>query len=303
LKKLTIVVNCTDRKSQVAAPYLRLGSVPSGDLDMRFKIWRRRIEDASATRRLVDLYQGEAWQQARGLAEDAGDYGFGVTLLVASAGLGLRDAYTFAPAYGATFAGGQPDSVGSGQIQTRDWWKRLSTFKASQKLSETVDKRLLLVLSESYARAMDDDLIALAARGGDLLLIGGARTIPGLPRLAADRSLRRQLGGTASSLTLRMARAWLSRRSHPALHNVEDRAAWEKWARLVSHTELYDRSPMTDPQLSALIRKLKAADPTLSATRALRRVRDAGIACEQKRFGQLFREAVSPSCVRTMKNF
>jgi hypothetical protein len=52
---------------------------------------------------------------------------------------------------------------------------------------------------------------------------------------------------------------------------------------------------MTDEQLSRLIRRLKGADPDLSATRALRQVRDAGIACEQKRFGQLFREVVGAS--------
>jgi hypothetical protein len=52
---------------------------------------------------------------------------------------------------------------------------------------------------------------------------------------------------------------------------------------------------MTDAQLSRLIRKLKSADPGLSATRALRQVRDAGIACEQKRFGQLFSEAMGSS--------
>jgi hypothetical protein len=52
---------------------------------------------------------------------------------------------------------------------------------------------------------------------------------------------------------------------------------------------------MTDAQLSRLIRKLKSAHPGLAATRALRQVRDAGIACEQKRFGHLFREAVDSS--------
>jgi hypothetical protein len=261
---------------------------------MRVKLWRRRVEGAPASLRLVDLYQGQAWQQARGLAHDAANSGFHVTLLVASAGLGLRDANTLAPAYAATFAGGHPDSVGSDQTEKREWWARLSACPGNLQLAETVDKRVLLVLSENYARAMDDDLSALAARGGDLLLIGGSRSIAGLPRLAADRSLRRELGGSVSSLTLRMARAWLSRRSHPSLHSVEDEATWHKWAQSVSRIELYDRSPMTDPQLSDLICKLKAAEPALSATRALRRIRDAGIACEQKRFGQLFREAVSP---------
>jgi hypothetical protein len=295
LEKLTVVVNCTDRKSQVPASDLRLRTLPSTDADTRFDVWRGRVERAQAISRLIDLYQGEAWQQVLGLMKDAANTGADVTLLVASAGLGLRDAHTRGPAYSATFTNGHPDSVVSARVGMRDWWKRLSTFDTSHALSETVGKRVLLVLSESYARAMDDDLTGLAARGGDLLLIGGARTIPGLPRLPADRSLRRELGGTTSSLTLRMARAWLSRRSQAALHSIEDEAAWLKWGQSVSHTEHYGRSPMTDAQLSSLIRKLKSEDPELSATRALRQVRDAGIACEQKRFGQLFQQAIALS--------
>lgn len=195
MEKLTIVVNCTDRKSQVPAARLRLRSLPAGDPTSRFKLWQRRVEGAHATAALFDLYQGEAWQQVRGLVSDVAKAGTDVRLLVASAGLGLRDVDTRGPAYSATFSGGHPDSVGSGQAETRDWWRRLSTFKATHRLPETVDRRILLVLSESYARAMEDDLSALAARGGDLLLIGGARNIPGLPRLAADTSLRRELGG------------------------------------------------------------------------------------------------------------
>lgn len=255
-------------------------------------MWRRRVEGAHATTTLFDLYQGEAWQQVRGLVADIANSGIDVRLLVASAGLGLRDASNRAPAYAATFSSGHPDSVGSGQAETRDWWRRLHLFEATHKLPETAGKRVLLILSESYARAMDDELSALTARGGDLLLIGGARNILGLPRLAADTSLRRELGGTRSSLTIRMARAWLSRRSNSALHTVEDVRAWSKWTRSVSYIERYERSPMSDAQLTGLIRKLIAAEQGLSATRALRQVRDAGIACEQRRFGQLFREAI-----------
>ncbi|ORA15618.1 hypothetical protein BST16_09145 [Mycobacterium asiaticum DSM 44297] len=293
--KLTIVVNCTDRKSQVPTPDLRLRSLPPGDLSTRFASWRRRVEAAPGTTKLIDLYQGEAWQQVRKLAGDASDSGFDVKLLVASAGLGLREVDSYGPAYAATFAGGHADSVGSGQVQLGRWWVRLRTLRGARRLCETADDRVLLVLSETYARAMDEDLAALATLGGDVLLVGGARNIAGMPRLAADRALRRELGGTASSLTIRMARAWLARRSCLPLYSVADERAWTRWAQSAAHVEEYRRSPMTDAQLLGLISKLKASDPTLSATRALRRVRDAGIACEQKRFGELFRDTVGSS--------
>ena len=83
-------------------------------------------------------------------------------------------------------------------------------------------------------------------RGGDLLLIGGAKTIHGLPRLPADMGLRRHLGGTASSITLRMARRWLASRRTPNLYSDTNAARWDKWAAPVSELERYDRSPASD---------------------------------------------------------
>jgi hypothetical protein len=238
---------------------------------------------------LNDLYQGEAWQQAKGLATDATDLGFTVKLLVASAGLGLRESTSKVPAYAATFAPGHPDTVATVDADLKDWWKSLKQFDSSLSLPEAADDRVLLVLSDNYARAMDDDLSKLADRGGDILLVGGTRTIEGIPRLPSDGSLRRALGGTVSTVGLRMARQWLAQRSGQKLFCSTDKANWDLWADSVSHKERYDRTPVTDDRVRQIVRKLKTRDPSLSATRALREVRDSGIACEQKRFGQLFR--------------
>jgi hypothetical protein len=238
---------------------------------------------------LNDLYQGEAWQQAKGLATDATELGFTVKLLIASAGLGLRESSSKAPAYAATFAPGHADTVATVDTDLKDWWKSLREFDSSLSLSEAADDSVMLVLSDNYARAMDDDLSELAARGGDILLVGGTRTIEGIPRLPSDGSLRRALGGTVSTVGLRMARRWLAQRSGRELFCSTDKANWDLWADSVSHKERYDRTPVTDDRVRQIVRKLKTRDPSLSATRALRIVRDSGIACEQKRFGQLFR--------------
>jgi hypothetical protein len=287
--KLTIVVNCTDRKSVAPSPNLRISSLPQGDDETRFEVWRQRVADAQPQVKLLDLYQGEAWQQVRGLTSDARTAGYTVQTMVASAGLGLRDVSTRAGAYAATFAGGHADSVASGSERLRDWWRRLGSLESTKSLTGDADDRVLLVLSETYARSMDDDLVRLASRGGDLLLVGGARDITGLPRLPADRSLRANLGGTASSVSIRMARRWLQRRTGTTLHGSNDAQAWSLWAGSVARVERYNRSPMTDTEISGLINQIVTDDPGISASRALRRIRDEGVACEQKRFGGLFR--------------
>ncbi|MFM8857142.1 MAG: hypothetical protein ACKOI2_08060 [Actinomycetota bacterium] len=288
MTKLTIVVNCTERKSHKPSPQLQVRSLPDGNVPDRVRHWQRRVQDAAPASALIDLYQGEAWQQVRGLVGDATRMGFDVRLLVASAGLGLRDANSKAPAYAATFATGHPDTVAPTGSPSQSWWKALTTFEGSGSLTETTDERVLLVLSETYARAMNDELTSLARRGGDLLLVGGSRDTDGLPRIPADMGLRRQLGGTASSITLRMARRWLAKSRGGTLYNTATSRRWLKWADSVSELERYDRTPTDDPTLRELIRHLKAADPSLSATRALRKLRDSGVACEQKRFGRLF---------------
>ncbi len=294
MPKLTIVVNCTDRKSVQPAPNLRVGSLPRGDTQARFEVWRRRVGQAPAQFRLIDLYQGQAWQEVRGLSDDARRAGYSVTTLVASAGLGLRDVSTLASPYAATFTGGHPDSVASSAEENRDWWRRLRDLEFAQSLTDGCGDRVLLVLSETYARSMEHDLIALADRGGDLLLVGGARDIDGLDRIPTNRALRAELGGATSSVGLRMARRWLRCRTSGSLYTPKDVSAWSDWAQSVARSENYHRAPATDAAISQWINKLLADEPGLSATRALRRVRDAGIACEQKRFGRLFHSVVDP---------
>lgn len=290
MQKLTIVVNCTDRKSLIPTPELRVRSLPPGDTADRFSSWRRRIEQSDAKLPLHRLYQGEAWLQAKKLADDAHARGTSVRMLVASAGLGLQDVTRSAPAYAATFATGHADSVTKHPRAMADWWQRLGELPLATSLTEASKESILLVLSENYARAMDADLVGLSARGGDYLLVGGWRTIEGLPRLPADRNLRQALGGTVSSVNLRMARRWMAHRSGPQLFSTGDGNRWDRWARTVRKSEVYERTPMSDDELRTVIRELLLTESNLSATRALRRLRERGFACEQKRFGALFRE-------------
>ncbi|MFV1362545.1 hypothetical protein AAHH97_03630 [Mycolicibacterium elephantis] len=289
MHKLTIVVNCTDRKSVAPAPDLRIQSLPAGNAATRFATWRRRVEGADKAVQLLNLYQGEAWFQAKLLAEEARKEVAHVRMLVASAGLGLKEVTQMAPSYAATFAGGNADSV-CDVTNLSDWWQRLGELPSTSSLSRLSAEPVLLVLSENYARAMDSDLVELASRGGNYLLVGGWRTIEGLPRLPADRDLRHALGGTVSSLGLRMARRWMSRRTGADLFTEGDQRRWSNWARTVRRSELYERTPMSDAEVATFIRKLLREDPSFSATRALRILRDRGFACEQKRFGALFKE-------------
>ena len=151
--------------------------------------------------------------------------------------------------------------------------------------------RALIVLSDTYADALHDDLVRLGPAGLDILLVGGSRPVEGLERLAPRLDLRSVLGGSATSLNTRMAMRWLEL-LEPGEHLASSRArrAFDDWATEVARVERFDRAPMSDDEVRSEIRTLLSGDPSISASRALRRLRDGGRACEQKRFHRLIEQ-------------
>jgi hypothetical protein len=290
--KLSVVVVCSDRKSEAPAFGLRARDLPDDGLAARSAEWCSRLRTAAGTRRLSDLYRGEGWFVVRKVLDAARRAQFDPELLVASAGLGLRSASSVAPGYAATFAAGQADSVGDTGSEVRDWWHNLRAAPDALQPSAALQGRVLLVLSSAYATAMHRDLVALGRRGDDVLMIGGAVDVRGIIRLAADRGLRSALGGTMTGLTMRMAQSWLEGLDETTLTSPARLQRWRTWTEGVRQDESWERQSLTDDQVLQFIRKARSADPSLSRTKALRMLRDSGRACEQSRFAALYRTAV-----------
>ncbi|WP_344385416.1 hypothetical protein [Streptomyces thermolineatus] len=150
----------------------------------------------------------------------------------------------------------------------------------------------LLVLSETYAQAMYRDLVKLATTGSDILLIGGARDLDGVTRIPADASLRHALGGTLTSLNVRMATSWLEYCTSGCLITSNAQVSWRAWAAQSARPERYSRTPMTDEAVVSFIKEMKALYPDSSRTGLLRLLRDKGMACEQKRFADLYASTI-----------
>jgi len=144
-------------------------------------------------------------------------------------------------------------------------------------------------LSEAYALAMRDQLSDLDPAKS--LVFGGASDTPESLRIRSDRSLRAPLGGTVSSLNTRMAIRWLEIAGDSTLTSTKVRQAWAAWARDSRQPEKYDRRPLPDATIRALITKMLDRNPKMSKTAALKNLRTSGVACEQRRFSGLFKEA------------
>lgn len=294
MRKLTIVVTCTDRKSAQPTHDTRAGTLPIGSLSDRSDIWRTRLTAAVDRRPLDALYQGESWSQLTRLRTAAGAAGFTPRLLVASAGLGLRDVTSSAPAYGATFTRHQPDSVAQTIADSQRWWQDRVNDPQALCPARELRGQVLFVLSANYASALNADLVAFAEHGGDCLLIGGVHNIAGIPRVASDKRLRGHFGGTTTGLNIRTAIAWMERLDGPNLHSQPLQDAWHSWASTVLRPERYNRKPMSDEQVLAFVDEARTKNPGISRTRALRVLRENNFACEQQRFAQLFMRGGDP---------
>ncbi len=287
MKKLTIVVTCTDRKTLPAEADLQVRSLPVASVRRRMDVWQARLARGSAVRTLESLYQGESWSQVRKLESLARTRGFKPTILVASAGLGLRRMSDQAPPYAATFSRSSPDSVGVNEAERQSWWKEFTRFDGMVDLVSE-GRRFLVILSEAYALPLHDDLVALASSSPQALLFGGSGDVPGIERVASDRRLRANLGGTTTSLNLRMASMWMNQCEDGELIGPGSRARWDSWVQRHSRNDPPPRASLSDEEVLFFIRKTRKSIPSLSASRGLRLLRDSGKACEQGRFTKLF---------------
>lgn len=293
MKKLSVVVTCTDRKMLVPPPALRVSSLPTDTVGSRLGTWTERIRAGAHRVPLSGLYKGEHWLQAHAVVSAATRAGFEAELWVVSAGLGLQPATASFPAYAATFSAGHEDSVASTGVDRRLWWKGLQKRIGASTLAELGSRgSVLLVLSEVYGSVLTTELCELGQVGGDTLLVGGSEDIPGVHRVPANGSLRRALGGTLTGLNARMATSWLAHCEDGVLTSPATTESWTRWTERSAHRETYNRMPMTDAEVKEFIRASAAEQPGVSRTRLHRLLRESGRACEQKRFANLYSETM-----------
>ena len=293
MRKLNLVVTCSDRKSLPVSPALQVRSLTASTTSDRVAEWRDRFNDAGRGVPLSELYQGEHWSQVRRLAATAARAGFDTALWVASAGVGLRPEPYRSPAYGATFAGGQADTVGSSVVERQSWWAGLRTGFGTVRLAElSGDAALMIVLSAGYGEALEHDLSEVALAGAEAVLIGGHKTIPGLARVSANGRLRSRLGGTHTSLNSRMAAAWLENLEGRALTDPTVEQSWTQWVSTREVDAPPARQKLRDDQVREFIRSQQTRGG-VSKSRLLGLLRESGLACEQRRFGALYEEVGS----------
>jgi hypothetical protein len=216
---------------------------------------------------------------------------------VCSAGYGLVSSRALLRPYAATFSG-PTDRVPDGATGARQWWRALAAWEGPQPGQPRTIESLVasdptacfvLALSASYLHACRDDIAAAAKLANPdrmLVVSAGARNPSGLAEhtIPADARLQACLGGTRQALNARIASQLLR-------EGITNRTeAFSYMTRLLAAqpaSRRYERKQLSNEEINRMIADRLAQTPGMSASRMLREFRDAGYACEQKRFARL----------------
>ena len=306
---VNVVVTCTKDKRYSVAEECQLRNVAGDSLPVRLKEWQARLKRNWRNRVVVEeLYAGDHWANVRSFSSSF----FHIDIWVCSAGFGLVRFDDSITPYAATFSGNHPDSVSAGTegkqraMASKQWWESTSRWKAHFKerprslaaLMATYPTRsLLVVASETYLRAISDDLREGVTHLTDpdqlSIVCSGAKSLEDLDDnlVPCDARLQPAIGGARRSLNTRLANKILREaRVPPRASTLAVR--YRKLLSQQPELEKYDRKPLSDDQVRQFIRNELGKDGSLRHTPLLRMLRDDDKACEQKRFSSLFKEVM-----------
>jgi hypothetical protein len=296
-----VIITCANRMSRPIPQHLQLGRVHGATPQERAQRWIARLAQADSTLRVTanELYAGEHWSVARQFPtmQLPGEQ---IQLWSCSASYGLIPADTQIVPHHATLTRGQADSVPG---DTASWWSMLSEWEGPAPgrprdigalVADEPDAVFMLVLSKNYLRACGADAAmacATVAHPDQFFIVSaGGRPEGSLATFTvpADARFQAHFGGTRRALNARIAADLLER-------GIRSKAeATEYLGQLLASQApvvRYNRRKQSDGELLDLIAARLAQTSASSAHRMLRELRDAGLACEQRRFTRLYREA------------
>lgn len=305
-----LIVSCTDRKRAKVDRSRKLGDVPPGEPRVRETEWWSRLKRRDQVRSPArDLYCGELWSVSCQLAPALVEREFEVNEWVASAGYGLIPISAEVTAYSATFSSGSANSVVSSLPEgwspldyRREWWKSLGRHAGpargeprSVKALAQADPRgqIVVVASPDYIRAMEDDLLSAREALADpaaLIVVSNTQLSSGhlaKSLIPVDARAQQKLDGTKIAINARAALHLFSTGRTKNLRADKLRRSYEALVKGVPKPKQNEGTKLTDAAVREFIHETLSKHPGMSANPMLRKLREAGFACEQSRFREL----------------
>jgi hypothetical protein len=306
---LNVITNCTSLKKR------HLKTITSFEEVMYLPkaspaSWLQALKDNPEQDKAINVYAGEHWSIARDL------YISGAALWVISAGYGLINSNDYIANYDATFSSSANNHVGKiyGENAVHKanlrWWEeisksRQSVFGQSTKVSSIVNASnegvFIFAVSPSYLKVIENELIELVKNKRltkENCLIVSSKVVICESLLSmhveANADLCSQLGGTRGSLNIRLAKYLVAGITKGGLFSKVVRAKYKALVNASVPATKYNRKRLDDEQVKKVILSIldENSNQTVSATTFLKIFRGKGLACEQKRFGVIFKMAL-----------
>lgn len=318
---INIVVTCSRSKRLESEDYLRLEHVRSENIRDRFKQWVNNIERADQEDVPVlpanQMYSGATWHAARKLKAAAESQGFESSAWIISAGYGLIGDYVPIHSYGAAFSKSASDSISAGLTSEKDfnaekdWWELLGGWEGPSPGSprsiydlaiKYPSRTLLVVLSKSYLKAVDEDLINARDVLDDpnqLVIISTGTSNHGLLSrnlLPSSSEFRLLVGGVLSTLNPRLAKRVIMESNENAISAEVLHAVYTKLLKEQPPLPKISRQRLPANEVEAYIRNATLNNPKATKSGLLKQYRVDGFAFEQKKFFALF-EKVSNKAI------
>ena len=289
---MLILAACTQSKRGSILPQRRLRSHSSGGEagpDVANEWSRALAAHPGEALHVEKLYKGAYWSAVLGLRNEVSAN----RLAVVSAGLGLIDGASSQAPYSATFGNGHDDSVpAAGTANGRAaWWRLLGGSQALRTAIYGAD-RVVVVLPNRYLDVVADDLIA-GDRGQVVVFAASAparlREHCGPRLVPLESRMVRRLGTNVGALAPRAASYLVTRAGGTT--DIKGIHRFLSELSLAEEPPLYPvRARQSRDQVVAWLEAARRGPaPPSSATAALRRFRDSGLAFEQQRFHRLYR--------------
>ncbi|MGK0469100.1 DUF6884 domain-containing protein [Clostridium sp.] len=297
---INIISSCTNSKKQTPSKSLQIENF-NDDMDLEdiIRIWNSNIKAKGRTAfKATELYKGGSWQATLDTKEKL-FIKYKTELFIASAGYGLIHAEEKILPYDSTFASSTKNSINKFKNNSKlkaniRWWNSINTFPIT---SFSHEAYFFVILPHSYLIAAQDMIESLIKMFTDkvFIFIANNHSLPPSMQkniIKFDSRFNSFQAGVVSNM-LQRAVLWLSTeivtKDIPLSHTIlQDHIEKEMFKYKIYVMPI--RTKLTEQELYEKIKIMILENHISSPSKGLRLFRDMGYACEQKRFGKLFKE-------------
>ena len=297
-KSIFLISNCTASKSRGNGEIITLGEF-QGSTEDKFRDWTKAVEKSKDTTPARDLYAGDYWRR---IIDSESTLEGKCSLWVISAGIGLIHADTQIPNYSATFVEKNENSVAQDVSGKIAWWQLLINWRRKKSGIGTIsdlarqnpDAVFLVVISATYLSVIMDDLLKLrqilSSADNLIIICSGLRKNKNLGNslLPLDARFQTLVGGARSSLNSRIVLHIIKKFKNKKITAKSLRSYLLGVEKTLTSLVKYDRKKMSDNDLVDFIKK-ESTEKKPSASSLLKKLRNTGSACEQKRFVNIYK--------------